>query len=456
MKAKKPRPSMSVFGLTPNSSFYIPHYLSIPEVYKNSRIIQLQSKSVMFTRNAWDTVDFWNSDADVLYAEDSLSFVEALNTSGNHYAYFEPFLKLYRVAHGNVLMKTLGKDRNDHHVLDILSNFLRSDVIWVSDILNERLQPVLKDHFSLKVRKQVQEKIITLPYPAFYKAGSSVADVTNVDLRISSKKPLVFLWNHRLVESKNFKDFCWILTQVHERYSEIDFKILFVCAEPESSCLNALPEVLRPKMDYRGFIADPVEYGKAIREANITIATSKLESFGNAVFDSIANGILLINQDCNSALTTLLGGTTTTFAKKDIPDIICTAYQVGKVRRIFHEFNVTGMDSHPNRAKHYSLLSARLQDELGKKMAKAPKLAKSRVVADALKALDEGSLTKRELYKAIGWSTGKNPLNAHWSGYYYALRREGVRTSLVDGQLYFHKTVKANVKTTTLKQKPLW
>jgi glycosyltransferase involved in cell wall biosynthesis len=444
-------PFMTVFGLNPLSKniakFYIPHYAQIPNIYKNSCLRPLDTDSVMYTKDAWGNVDFWNSDADVLYAEDSLSFVEALNYSGNHYGYFDPFLKLYRVAHSNTTLNSLGKDKNDHHVLDILANFLRADCIWVSPILADRLKPVLKGFYSRALVHTILDKTIILPYPGFYKSSQ----VTSVQpLTISSKKPLVFLWNHRLVENKNFKDFVWILTALKKEHPDIPFKILFVCAESEESIRKALPVALHPNMKYVGYVSDKAEYTKAIKKANITIATSKLESFGNAVFDSIANGILLINQDCNDAFVSLVGPDYT-YSKKEIPDAIAKAYKSKSFREKIHEYNTKGMQAIPSAKKHYTVLSQKLSQLVQVKQEQAPTLAKSRVLQQALSSLEKQTLTKQELFKAIGWSTGKNPVNAHWAGYYYALRREGVQITVKNGTTYYHLgtfiDVSANHKT---------
>lgn len=430
-------PSMTVFGLHPNSKnvakFYIPHYAAVPNIYPNTNTVVLPVDSVMYTYKAWNNVDFWNTDADILYAEDSLSFVEALNTSGNHYAYFEPFLKLYRVAHSNVFLDNLGKNKNTHHVLDILNNFLRADLIWISPIMEDRLKPVLKQHYSKNTISIIQEKCVVLPYPNFYK---SVSDISN-ELRIISKKPLVFLWNHRLVENKNFTDFCWILSKFKQDYPNIFFKILFVCAEPEESIKKALPKDLHENMDYKGFISDKIQYKKTVKEANITLATSKLESFGNAVFDSISNGLLLINQDCNDALVSLIGGKYT-YPKKDIPDIIAKAYKSSSFRNDIHKYNIEGMLSIPTAKQHCKILSGRISELLENKFKTAPSLVKSKIVSSGLKTLEKKTLTKQELYKAVGWSLGKTPINAHWAGYYYALRREGIDTTYVNSVLYFH------------------
>jgi glycosyltransferase involved in cell wall biosynthesis len=443
------KPSMTVFGLQPLnkniSKFYIPHYAQVPNIYLNARLSPLPVSSVMYTRNAWEHVDFWNSDADILYAEDSLSFLDALHTSGNHYSYFDPFLKLYRVAHSDVSLKTLGNNKNDHHVLEILANFIRADLIWVSPILEERLKPAMKEMFSKKIREHVREKTVVLPYPGFYKATKD-SSTKNLDLRIKSKKPLVFLWNHRLVENKNFKDFCWILSQFKKDY-DIPFEILFVCAEPEESILKALPKDLHENSRYVGFVSDRDAYLKAISKSNITLATSKLESFGNAVFDSISNGILLLNQDCNDALVTLLNGTNSTWSKKQLPEAIHKAYTSKAFRKEIHQFNITGMESIPNAKQHYKILSQRIEELLDIKCKSAPSLKKSEIVKKGLKALEKSTLSKRDLYKALGWGVPKNPLNAHWAGYYYAFRREGVKTTTVNNELYFHMTANPVLET---------
>jgi glycosyltransferase involved in cell wall biosynthesis len=428
------KPLMTVFGLVPGSKFYIPHYQQVPFVYPNARIRQLNSNSVMFTRNAWQEVDFWNSDADIMYAEDSLSFNDALNTSGNHFAYFEPFLKLYRVAHSDVTLKGLGHDKNDNHVLDIFHNFIRSDLIWISPILKDRMRPFLKRYYSEKIVKHIENKSIVLPYPSYYKAIADV-DFDDSRLRIKGRSP-VFLWNHRLVANKNFKDFCWILEDFKKRFCT-DFKILFVCGELEKTIMAALPKSLHENAVYKGFISDRQEYLKTIRKANFTIATSKLEGFGSAVFDCIANGILLINQDCNDALVSLIGGEYT-YPKEKIADRIHKAMVDKGFRQKLHRYNIEKTKAIPSARLARKTLRDRISELVQKKMDTAPTLERSEIVKTALKAIGKRPLTKRELYKAVGWTVSTTPLNSHWARYYYALRREGVETTVNGHVTYYH------------------
>lgn len=438
-------PSIGAFGIAPpkhdkDFKYNIPHYAQLPNIYPNSRILELKSSSAMYSRNAWLEVDFWNSDSDVFYVEDNLSFTHALATSGNHYSYFSPFLKLYRVAHSDCTLSTLGLTKNDAHVLEILNNFIHADLCWISPILEERLKPALKKLYSKNMRTLISDKTVVLPYPSFYKLNV-IKEVH--PLRITSKKPLVFLWNHRLTANKNFKDFCSILVDFKSKYPEVTFTILFVCNESKSNIEKALPRELKSNMDYRGFFTNTNKYIRVLQEANITIATSKLESYGNSVFDAIRSGILLINQDCNDALAILLGSDYT-YSKKEIPDILYKAYKSSNFREAVHDFNITGMNSIPSAKKHYKVLSSRLEELVQQKKDSAPTLAKSKVVQTLLKALDSSTLTKKELYKTIDWSTGTKPLNNYWAGYYYALRREGVLTTVNNGRLLFHTSEKPN------------
>jgi len=266
-----------------------------------------------------------------------------------------------------------------------------------------------------------------------------MASEENEILRVSNKKPLVFLWNHRLVENKNYKDHCWILSKFKEKYPDIPFKILFVCAEAEQNIVKATPEVLKENIHYVGFVSNKAEYQRAIQAANITLATSKLESFGNSVFDSISNGVLLLNLECNDALVTLLGNKYTV-SREEMPDMIARAYKSKSFRAEVHQYNLEGMKRIPNVTQHEEALAKRIDTLMISKYERAPRADRSRVVSTALEALAKKTLTKRELYAAVGWLVLKNPLNAHWAGYYYALRREGVRTSFIDGTLYFHCT----------------
>lgn len=450
------KPLITAFGLKPLSKnvarYYIPHYASFPHLYFNSTLCVLPTKSVMFTREAWAEVDFWNLDSDAFLADDSLSFTDALSTSGNHWAYFDPFITIYRLAHSDLELKSNGKTKNDSHVLSILENMVRADCVWVSPIAQDRLKPVLKQFFSKSIIEDIHRKYLVLPYPSYYKV-TATADPQ--PLRISSKKPLVFLWNHRLVANKNFKDFCSILLEFKRKYAEVSFTILFVCAEPEDTILKALPKELHENLRYVGYISDKQQYIQAISNANITIATSKLESFGNSVFDSIVSGVLLLNQDCNTALSTLIGSKYT-WAKAELPDVIYAVYKSSKYRQEIHDYNLAGVRRIPNKKQAEALISSRVKELMQLKKEQSPSLASSKVLGKAYDFITKNACVKQELYKAIGWSQGKTPLNAHWAGYYYALRGLGVNVTKRNGITYYHVGKLENCKDTLKSNTTLW
>jgi glycosyltransferase involved in cell wall biosynthesis len=443
---------MNIFGLNPTSKniqkFYIPHFSQVKSIYGNTKETLLDVKSVMFTRDAWANVDFWNSDADVMYVEDSLSWRDAMNTSGNHFDYFDGFLKIYRVAHSNL---ELGfGEKNDNHVHDIYANFLTADILWVSPIVYDRIFPFLKKLYCRSTLETLKAKTVSLPYPAFYKISKNKE--LEKTLRIHKAKPLVFLWNHRLVPNKNYKDFCTILCELNSQHPEIPFEIHYVCAEPEENIQKATPNQLKPFIKYVGFITDKSTYEKALRDTNITIATAKLESFGSSVFDAIGLGVLLLNQDCNDALCSLIGKTYT-FSKKDMVAAIVKAYKSKTYREEMHGHNLDGVNSLLKNAPE-KVLSEKINEYFSVKKQQGP--VKSRVLSDALRALEKTALTKKQLFQAVGWNVAKNPVNAHWAGYYYALRRENVNISLVNGIQYFHLTAKPEVREAALKKKGLF
>jgi len=113
-------------------------------------------------------------------------------------------------------------------------------------------------------------------------------------------------------------------------------------------------------------------------------------------------------------------------------------YKSKSFRQTIHDYNVAGLLSIPTKKKSVKILNCKIKEVLQMKMDAAPKLARSSVLNTALKALDKSQLTKQQLYQAVGWKTLTTPLNSHWPGYYYALRREGCSTTLKDQKLWFH------------------
>lgn len=424
------KPNMTVLGLKEGSKFFVPHYYEMVELYKPSRIVPIESKSVMYVQESLRSLDYWNLDSDFFYTEDSIGHQNLLQCSGNSFAYFSGFLKVYRIAHGLFEQDSMLKfdwSKNKAHVIDIYNNLLVSDVILISPVLREIFDRILPEFFSKKLLKQISSRYLVLPPPDLYK------------LEIKNKKKdwssLNFLWNHRFIESKNYKAFFSIIEKLVEQHPEIPIQIKVLSANTEQEVMKLVPKALQKTIDYHPFTSDKQKYEKLVDETNITIGTSKIESFGISVFDSVARGLALINLDCNKAFTQIVGPSTT-FSQADAVKALYKTWKSKDFRTKVLNYNMRGLKTLPGRDEFTRQFSDRLQSIFDAKLeARATKSEKLKTMVGAI---EKKPMTKRDLYAAIGWQVSKTCVNTFWSDYYYGLRKLGVHTSFIDGTVWYH------------------
>jgi len=421
------RPSLSVFGFQEGSKHYVPHYKQVLNLYPKARLLALPSASVMTANEALKAIDYWNSDSDVFYAEDSIGFTSLMNSGGNALAYFGPFLKMYRIAHGFDDRTDVFKpiDANLNFILSIYQNLMVSDINWVSPVMEKVLATLLPKYFSKESVKRIRDKLLVLPPPGFYKINErqKLKDLS---------KGLVFLWNHRMVGSKNPKVFFNLIADIHKASPKLPLKIKVCTTASEKEVKAACPEILHPFLVYREFISDPIQYRKFIEDANITLGTSDRESFGISVFDAIKEGQLYVNLSVNKSFEVATNGHAQSFKAKEVPSIVAAAVADRKYALSLHKGNVEGLNTLPDLATaQHDFTRALVRAVKTKKAVNSPNIDKM------LKACRNGA-TKRQLYQSIGWSTPKTCMNAHWAGYYYTLRMEGVKTKVVGGQLFYY------------------
>ena len=124
-------PLLSVYGLETNSKYYVKHYQQVPNLYPNTSVIALPTRSVMTPKVE---IDFWNSDADVVYTEDSLSYSTLFGLSRNYFDYFKGFPKVFRIANG--IYPKLGNEfsleKSALQLLNIATNLNYADIVWAS------------------------------------------------------------------------------------------------------------------------------------------------------------------------------------------------------------------------------------------------------------------------------------------------------------------------------------
>lgn len=426
--------SLSVIGLKESSnSFFLPHYYTLQKLHKDTRIVHVESRSVMYTRSGLENMDFWNMDADFMYSEDMLSFNDMLTYSGNYFDYFSEFMRVYRVAHSLFEREDMLKNdwnKNKSHIMDIYMNMVSSDLVWVSPVLKEIFDRILKNVFSRKMLAEFERKFIVLPPPDLYKVEKTEEK--------KSFKQLVFLWNHRFNEVKNPKLFFSIIERFCNEYPDVPVKILVFSLENEKTAFSKIPASLHGKVHYSPFIYDADEYAKAISEANITLGTSKVESFGISVFDSIKQGLVLLNLPCNVALSNVIGKETT-FTEKEIVGVLYKVFKDRKYRQSILDYNMTKFEeSLPSTQRFIETFGGRLNELMHNKLTATA--GKSPKISTVMDLLDKGQvLTKKQVYASMGWGTGTNPLNSFWGTYYYGLRKHGAKTKKYKGTLYFYQ-----------------
>jgi len=425
------QPSMVIFGLKgQGSKFFLPHYLTLHELYQSSRIVQLDAKSVMFTKEALAGLDFWSLDSDFMFAEDMLSFTDMLNYSGNYFDYFSEFMKVYRVAHSLFETESMLSEvwtKNKSHVLDIYLNMMASEVVMISPVLEDIFRRVLPEFFSKKALGVLRKKFLVLPPPDLYK-------LTRVREPKSFKK-LVFLWNHRFNEVKNYKLFFKIIEDFWIEHPEVPLEIMILSLNNETEVMRLVPRSLHPFIRYYPFIYDKEEYNKVVSKANITIGTSKVESFGISVFDAVKRGLVVLNMDCNWAFKFIVGEGST-FTTRTITEAIYKVWKSQAFRDKINRVNLEGLSRLPNKAQYKRMLTERLNEELQARLDKCA--GRSEKVAMVMKKLERGALTKQQVYEAMGWKSTGSILNRFWGNYYYTLRKLGVRATYKDGKVWFH------------------
>lgn len=425
-------PNLTVLGLKSDKNrFFVPHYKMLPKLYKKTRMFLIESRSVMRPSEAVQNLDYWNLDSDIFYTEDSIGY-DTLMSTGNGFSYFKDFLRVYRIAHGLFEQDNLLRgewNANKNHVVDIYKNLLISDIVLVSPVLEEMFDRVLPDYFSKKILKTIKAKFFVAPPPDLYKL-----DIPNQQPKKKFKE-LVFLWNHRFVASKNYEDYFNSISRALELEPSLRIRILILSPNNETEIKKCVPKNLHQFLDIRGFLTDPADYQKAVSEANISLATSKIESFGISVFDSMSQGLLVLNLEANQALASL-SPKGMTFSAKDLPKVMVKVSKSQTYRNDLLRMNweaLTGLMPIDDYRKKFktrlvNLVNERL-DRVSDRSKNLPKLLKA----------TEKTCTKQDLYSAIDWKVSNTCQTMYWGPTYYALRKNGVQVTVKDGVVYYHQ-----------------
>jgi glycosyltransferase involved in cell wall biosynthesis len=425
-------PSLTVLGIhSPKNRHFVPHYTMMPKLYANTRIVPIESKSVMFLHQAVRELDFWNLDSDVFYTEDGIGY-DTLMSGGNNFAYFSKFLRVYRIAHGlfeqDSFLDNSEWNPNKNHIVDIYKNLLISDMVLVSPVLADMLSKTLPRYFCKAIIRKIEDKYFVAPPPDLYKL--------DIPEEFPTKKfhKLRFLWNHRFVASKNYKDFFSAIEKALELEPSLDIEILVLSPNNEAEIKKCVPTVLHNKLDIKGFISDPEEYRKLVGTCNITLATSKIESFGISVFDAISQGVLLLNAECNKALTFL--SSDMTFTNKDMPKAIVKVAKSKAFRQQIFQANQDALTNLMPIDTYRKRFKDRVKNLVNNRLDRVS--GNSKLVPMALKALAKKPLTKKEVYSSINWMVSNTCTNMFWGDTYYALRANGVNTAIVKGIQYYY------------------
>lgn len=433
------KPTLNIYGIKEteaNKNKFAPHYKILANrLYAPARLTLFNPRSVMFTKNSFGDLDFWNSDSDFTYAEDALSFNEFMNYSANHAAYFQSFMKVMRIAHGHYGedLLDLKWTKNKAHMLDIFSSMLVSEVIMVSPVLkNQLFGEVLPPLFSAKALKALEAKLLILPPPDLYKFAG-------LEYPRKNFKTLRFLWNHRLNAAKNPKLFFSIIADFHKQYPKVPLSIIVLSSLTKAEVFKHIPESLYRFVDQRRYAYDDSEYLRSLKDSNITLGTSTAESYGIAILEAARSGSLVFNLPCNAAYSQIIGPAST-FKAKDVVGRIYKAWSEPEYAKKVLAYTDRGLDTITSEAQYKKALRARLTEVLAARLDRtstaSPKLK------EVLKALDKKALTKPGVYAAMGWGfVGRQPVNTFWGDYYYGLRKLGVQTMVVDDKLYFYTQV---------------
>lgn len=443
-------PSVNLMGIvesTGNVNKFVPHYSLIPKLYSNTRFTPIEPRSVMFTKSAFDQLDFWNLDADFFFVEDMINYNELLGHSAKHFDYFSGFLKILRIAHSLFEKEDMLNGewtKNKHHLMDIYSSMLISDVILVSPVLRRMLLNCLPKVLSEDAIKVLRRKFLVLPPPDMYKL-----DIMDIEHSFSK---LIFLWNHRFNAVKRPKEFFGIIADFHKTYPEVPVRILVTSSLTKETINKNIPEEIQPFVKTVPFTSDVDEYKKIISKANITLGTAEAESFGISIFDSVKAGLVVLNLPQNKAFASIVEDTTT-FHKKEIVDKIYKVYKDERFRNAMLKANLSGLKTLPNIKQYRVALADRLSSIFEQRLKRVP------ATSDKLKAVikrirKEKAITKKQVYETMGWKATGSIINSFWSQYYYGLRKLGVNTTRVKNTLYFHMEGESVADTEIKNDKP--
>lgn len=424
-------PHMAIFGIKEDEkNKFLPHYYVLHRLYKHSHIVHLNTRSVHQTAPAFDQIDFWSLDSDFIFAEDMLSIHQMMTRSDSHMQYFKEFLKVFRIAHGYLTEDFSISEwtKNKDHVLDIYSSMLASDVVLVSPVVEELYKTELYKVFSKKVADSLRNKFVVLPPPDYYKFEQQSGT--------KSFKKLSFLWHHRMVASKQFDVFLDVISKFHTRYPEVPIELRLISHDPAERVLAKVPDNVKKYTIVDPFQYVDAEYEKLLKATNITLATSKIESFGIGVLDSIKYKQAVIPLKCNSAYLQIVGDQYAV-NEKDMVDAIHKVWASEKYRKTMLAYNEEGIAQLPSRAEYSDTLKAKLsqvfEDRLAVASTKSPKLTA------VMKAIEKyGAINKHQAYEAMGWKSTGAISNQFWGEYYYALRKLGVKIRHEPGQVFYY------------------
>lgn len=444
------KPKITVIALKESKSQknFVPHYYEYLNLYDNTEIYHIENKGTQRMHQALGTIDFWKFDTDIVLTEDIVGFTKLMQANAANYEYFQDILKVFQVHHGHFERANFHKhkwDNNKNFVLEIYSNLLLADIVLISPVVEKWFEDLLPRFFSEDLVNILKAKFLVLPPPGLYK----------LDVKPKRKKfdELVFLWNHRMVGVKNAKEFFAILVDLQKEYPNIPFRVKVMAPHSENVILSNIPKELHDKVSLEPFQHDKTKYLKQIKECNITLNVSKVESFGLSVFDSISQGLVVLNLQANKSFPYLVGDKTT-FSREDIVEAISRVYSDEKFRKSILKYNITQWKKRlPSKEQYMETFSDAMCKLFKERTSRS---TSSKLVQSAVKELKKKALTKRELYQLFRWPTARTCTTRYWAEYYYLLRGQGVNAKYCDlnRQVIFY-TKEEHLINAKPKQRPL-